>query len=242
MLDLENVYAGYGAGDILQGTSLAVPAGAITCVVGPNGAGKSTVLKTISGLLRPRAGEVRYRGRRIDGLSAPEILRAGIVQVPQSGIVFPSMSVRENVLMGGFVLRDRRLVERRLRAVEELFPLVRERARERAATLSGGQQRIVAFARALMLDPELILLDEPSTGLDPRSLAHVFEAVGRMRAAGKTVLMVEQNVRAGLGVADRAVVMESGRVVLEGSALAIREEPELASLYLGGAVARPATG
>ncbi len=237
ILKLNNIVAGYDGSDVLKGVNLEVQDGSITCVVGPNGAGKSTVLRLISGLLKPRNGEVAFQGRSIAGLSPREILSLGIVQVQQNHSLFPDISVRENVRLGAFILNDPALVEKRLAAVEELFPIVRERARERASSLSGGQQRLVEFARSLMLEPSLILLDEPSMGLDPMTLKQVFETIKLMHSTGRTILLVEQNVRAGLGVATQGVVMESGQVRLEGTHQEILDNPQIGHLYLGGTLA-----
>jgi branched-chain amino acid transport system ATP-binding protein len=233
-LVLRNIVAGYGGGDVLRGVDIAVETGSITCIVGPNGAGKSSVLRVISGLLRPRQGELSFQGRSLMGLSPRQVLARGIVQVPQNHSLFPQMSVAENVRLGAYTIADTALVDRRLREVQDLFPIVRERARERAGSLSGGQQRLVEFARCLMLDPKVVLLDEPSMGLDPRTMKQVFEMIAVMRDTGRTILLVEQNARSGLRIASHGVVMESGRVRLEGSHVEVLENPEIGALYLGG--------
>jgi branched-chain amino acid transport system ATP-binding protein len=242
MLEVRDVIAGYGAGDVLQGVELGVETGSVTCIVGPNGAGKSTVLRAVSGLLRPRQGTIEFEGRDICGLTPAQILELGISQVPQSDGLFPNLTVRENVLMGAYILRrDRSLVRRRYAEVSELFPLVAERADERAGNLSGGQRRSVEFARSLMLDPTLVMLDEPSVGLDPKALKVVAGAIARMIEAGKTLLMIEQNVRFGLRMANDGVVMESGRVLMADRADALLANPEMTDLFFGGtAKAAPA--
>jgi ABC-type branched-subunit amino acid transport system ATPase component len=234
LLTLHGIVAGYDGSDVLKGVDLAVEQGSITCIVGPNGAGKSTVLRVISGLLKPRLGKITFNGQSISRLNPRGILALGIVQVPQNHSLFPDISVRENVRLGAFMLNDQSLVKQRLSEVEDLFPVVKERAKDKAGNLSGGQQRLVEFARCLMLDPALILLDEPSMGLDPKTLKQVFDTITLMHSTGRTILLVEQNVRTGLGAATHGVVMESGQVRLEGSHQEILDNPQISHLYLGG--------
>ncbi len=233
VLELQGVTAGYGGGDILHELDLTVEEGGVTCIVGPNGAGKSTVLRVISGLLRPRLGTIRFRGGSIAGLSPRTILQRGIVQVPQERSLFATMTVWENVRMGAYTVRDGALIERRLQQVCDTFSIVRDRRYEPAASLSGGQQKIVEFARALMLDPALVILDEPSMGLDPKTRSTVFDTIRAMNQAGRTILLVEQNARSGLGLASHGVVMESGRIRLEGPGPTVLNNPEIGRLYLG---------
>jgi branched-chain amino acid transport system ATP-binding protein len=234
-LRLENVAAGYGAGDILKGVDLEVGSGSVTCLIGPNGAGKSTVLKTISGLLRPRLGTVTFEGKPMNPLRPRERLLLGVVHVPQDRSLFPTMTVWDNLLMGGYVLKDRREVRRRAAAAAEVFPICAERANERAGSLSGGEQKQVELARTLVSESRLVLLDEPSIGLEPRSRRLVFESIRRLAEAGRTVLLVEQNARSGLSAADTGYVLESGKVRLSGAGSDLLADPEVARLYLGAA-------
>ena len=234
ILSLHGVVAGYGAGEVLRGVELEVEPGTVTCLIGPNGAGKSTVLKTISGLLKPMSGTVSFRGEPINALSPKARLRLGITHVPQDRSLFPAMSVWDNLLLGGYSIRDRKLLRERIDNAVEAFPLCRERAQDAAGSLSGGEQKQVELARTLVGDPALILLDEPSIGLAPKPRSAVFASIQRLAEAGRTVLLVEQNARSGLAVADVGAVLEMGVVRLTGSGAALLDDPEVARLYLGG--------
>ncbi len=238
-LVVDGVVAGYGGGNVLHGVTFTVAEGGLTCIVGPNGSGKSTLLATISGLLKPSRGSIMFRGERLNGRSPRQILELGVVHVPQNHSLFREMTVRENIDLGGYTLKNSALLAKRRARVEEVFPEVVGWAKMKAGSLSGGQQRLVEFARCLMLDPGLVILDEPSMGLSPKVLRSVFGAVRQMRAAGKTILLVEQNARAGLRLSTHGVVLENGRVRLQGSGREVLEHPEIGVLYLGGAIAVP---
>jgi branched-chain amino acid transport system ATP-binding protein len=235
LLRLEGVVAGYGQAMVLRGVDLDVRAAAVTCLIGPNGAGKSTVLNTISGLLSPREGSITLNGRPIHGLSPRTVLESGVVHLPQERSLFPLMTVWENMLMGAYLVKDRRTAQRRVEQVAELYPLIGRRRHDRAGSLSGGEQRIVELARALLLDPLLVLMDEPSIGLAPQASRQVFDGIVAMRQAGQTVLLVEQNARSGLAVADHGVVLETGVVRHQGTGEQLLADPEVARLYLGAA-------
>jgi branched-chain amino acid transport system ATP-binding protein len=233
LLALSGVVAGYGAGDILKGVDLEVSEGTVTCLIGPNGAGKSTALKAVSGLIRPRSGTVRFRGQEINRLSPRARLLLGVVHVPQDRSLFPAMTVWDNLLMGGYVMRDQKAVRRRMAEAAEIFPICTRRAREHAGSLSGGEQKQVELARTLVLDPGLILLDEPSIGLDPKSRQLVFASIRRLAESGRTVLLVEQNARSGLAASDFGAVMEGGLVRLTATGASLLADPEVVRLYLG---------
>ena len=238
LLELVDIEAGYGrAALVLRGFSVRVPAGTVVCLVGPNGAGKSTVLKVASGLLQPRSGRILVGGREVTGQGPQQMLGSGLAHVLQGHSVFREMTVAENVLLGAYTVRDRAAVAARVRFVRELFPVVGERWRSLAGLLSGGQQKQVEFARSLMVDPKVVLLDEPSMGLDPKTTSTVFEQVVRMRDAGTAVLLVEQNARRALETADLGCVLDLGRVHISGPAPQLLADPQLSELYLGG---RPA--
>jgi branched-chain amino acid transport system ATP-binding protein len=233
-LRIHEVCAGYGQADILRGVSLELEERSVTCVIGPNGAGKSTVLRVVSGLLKPRVGTVELAGVPVGGLSPAALLRQGIVHVPQERSLFPLMTIWDNLLMGGHSLRDRGLVRRRADEIAEQFALIGERRHERAGTLSGGQQKLVEIARSLMLDPRLILLDEPTMGLDAKARHVVFEMVRSLNEAGRTILLVEQNARLGLSISHVGAVMDMGVVRLVDEAAKLLDDPRVAALYLGG--------
>jgi branched-chain amino acid transport system ATP-binding protein len=234
ILTVRNVVAGYGNGPaIINGASITLRAGQIQCMIGPNGAGKSTMLKVISGVLPLRRGEILLRGESIVGLAPHEILRKGICYVPQERALFPRMSVRENLRMGGYVLRDRAELERRIDDVLGRFPILRERAGQLAGTLSGGQQQMLTMARTLIVRPAIVMLDEPSLGLAPMIVRQMFEIIGVLRAEGITVLLVEQNALMGLKYSDWGVVLDLGRTLFEGPADEILADPRVHELYLG---------
>ncbi|MFB3882263.1 MAG: ABC transporter ATP-binding protein [Armatimonadota bacterium] len=236
MLTLTSADAYYGNVQALKGVSLHVNEGEIVALIGANGAGKTSTLRTISGLLSPRRGSVTFEGRAIGGLPPERVVRLGISQVPENRRLFASLSVRDNLLLGAYHLswREKRAnCQRDLEQVWELFPVLKERARQLAGTLSGGEQQMLAIGRALMSRPRLMLLDEPSLGLAPRAVRTIFEAIPRFRERGLTVLLVEQNARAALQIANRAYVLETGRVVMEGSSQDLLNQREVQRAYLG---------
>jgi len=238
LLELKQVVAGYLRGvDVLRGVNMHVNAGELVCLIGPNGAGKSTVLRTISGLLNPSKGQVVFDGKDIAGLRPDLVLRKGIAQIPQGHSAFPGMTVHENLLMGAYTLKDKAERARRLERVYSMFDLLTERRDEKAGNLSGGQQKVLELGRALMINPRMILLDEPSLGLAPKTARMVFDTIKRLQEeSGITVLMVEQNAKSGLAIADRAYVLELGRERLEGPASDLLNDPRVAQLYLGGSI------
>ncbi len=228
MLELIDIQAGYGrAALVLRGLTVKVPAATVVCLVGPNGAGKSTVLKVASGLLAPRAGRIVIDGVDVTGHGPQQMLAGGLAHVLQGHSVFPEMTVAENVLLGGYTLADKAIRDERAGFVRELFPVVGERWSSLAGLLSGGQQKQVELARALMVRPKVVLLDEPSMGLDPKATTTVFDQVARMRAAGTAVLLVEQNARRALETADIGCVLDLGKVHMSGPAPELLADPRL---------------
>jgi len=234
LLRAESITAGYGKMAILHDVTVEVRAGEMVSVIGPNGAGKSTAFKTIVGFLRPTGGRVRFDGQDIVGLRPDQVLHRGLAYVPQGRIVFPQMTVLENLEMGAYIERDGRRVREALERVYALFPILAERRSQKAGTMSGGEQQMVAIGRALMTTPKLILLDEPSLGLAPKFVSLIFDKLVEMKRAGYTMMVVEQNAAKALAVADRGYVLELGRNRFEGTGRALLEDPEVKRLYLGG--------
>ena len=234
LLAIEDVHVYYGNIAAVKGLTMTVMPGEIVTLIGSNGAGKSTTLRTISGLLRPRQGHVTFDGKRIDRTPAEDIVRRGIAQAPEGRRIFPRMSVSENLDLGAFLRKDRAAIAADRERVLELFPRLRERIAQKAGTMSGGEQQMLAVARALMARPKLLLLDEPSMGLAPVLVDLIFETITTIREGGTTVLLVEQNALAALRVADRAYVLESGLLNMEGSARELARDPEVVRAYLGG--------
>ena len=234
MLRLEDVHAGYGPITALRGLHLSVAPGELVCLIGANGAGKSSTLRAISGLLAPSQGRIVFDGRQIQGEAPAGILKSGIAHCPEGRRVFPHMTVEENLAMGAYVRTDRSAIAADMAEVGRHFPILLERRRQMAGTLSGGEQQMLAIARALMARPRLILFDEPSLGLAPTIVEMTFSIIADIRRRGTTVLMVEQNAYAALRMADRAYVMETGRIVLEGRARDLLDDDHVRRAYLGG--------
>jgi branched-chain amino acid transport system ATP-binding protein len=233
MLELKNIHAAYGKIRALQGVSLRVDAGEIVCLIGANGAGKTSLLNTASGLLAADEGEILFEGHRVDGLPAHRVAERGLAQVPEGRRIFPRMTVMENLDMGAYLRDDAAETRRDLEKVFELFPILRDRRGQSGGTLSGGEQQMLAIARALMGRPRMLMLDEPSMGLAPILVQRIFDALRRINAEGVPLLLVAQNARQALAVAHRGYVMETGRIVLEGAAGALLKNDEVRRAYLG---------
>lgn len=234
LLEVDGLVAGYGRVPVLHEVSLHVAQGEIVSVIGPNGAGKSTVLKSVMGYLRPTAGRVRFADRDITGEDVPVAVASGLGYVPQGRVVFPRMTVHENLEMGAYLVRDRDRVRDGLERVFALFPRLAERRRQLAGTLSGGEQQMVAIGRAVMTLPRCVLMDEPSIGLSPKYVEMIFDTILAMRAGGMTLLLVEQNATRALAVSDRAYVLELGRNWTEGSGASLLEDEEVRRMFVGG--------
>jgi branched-chain amino acid transport system ATP-binding protein len=238
LLELDRVFAGYGKMTILNGTSARVRRGAITTVIGPNGAGKSTMFKTVFGLLPVRSGTIRFDGRDSTNCTARQALDAGIVYIPQGRNIFSELSVRHNLELGGVALPDQAVLADRMAAIMRRFPILQDKANAQASTLSGGQQKILEVARGLLLEPKLILIDEPSIGLSPVMVQDVFAILTGLRDKGVTILLIEQNAKQALQISDYGLVLEQGQTRIEGSAAKILADPRIAQLFLGGGLAQ----
>ena len=232
LLEIDELDVRYGQIQALKGVSLRVEEGEIVALLGANGAGKTTLMRTISGLLRPRAGHVRFRGEDIARVGADRIVRLGISQAPEGRRVFPTLTVAENLMLGGYTRAPAEAAQS-LKQVLRMFPRLEERSRQLAGTLSGGEQQMLAIGRALMAKPRLLLLDEPSLGLAPIIVRDIFRSLRQIRQQGMTLLLVEQNARMALKLADRGYVLETGRIALQASARDLLESPEVQATYLG---------
>jgi len=235
MLEIKNLSVSYGAINALHGVSLSVAAGSIVTLIGANGAGKTTTLKTISGLLKPKAGEIIYDGRNIAALPPHEIVKRGLAHVPEGRMIFANLTVRENLLMGAYLQRDKKIIRRELEFVFATFPRLQEREKQIAGTLSGGEQQMLAIGRALMGWPKFLMLDEPSLGLAPLLVKTIFEKIVEInRERGLTILLVEQNANRALEISHSGYVLETGRIILSDNSIALRQNPQVQSAYLGG--------
>ncbi|MFN2514639.1 MAG: ABC transporter ATP-binding protein [Pyrinomonadaceae bacterium] len=233
MLNLENVSVNYGAIEALTGISMHVEKGEVVTLIGANGAGKTTTLRTITGLLQPRDGRISFEGEDIGGRPTHQLVAKGISMAPEGRGVFANLSVRENLQMGAYLNKDRRKIASDMERAFQMFPRLQERESQKAGTLSGGEQQMLAIGRALMSQPRLLLLDEPSLGLAPLVVHTIFEAIDEIRGKGTTILLVEQNAHAALGHSDRAYVLETGRIVMEGPSAQLAADPRIKEAYLG---------
>ncbi len=235
MLEIKNLVVNYGVITALQGISLSVPAGTIVTLIGANGAGKTTTLRTISGLLKARGGDVIYEGRNITNLAPHDLVKLGIAHVPEGRMVFANLTVLENLRMGAYLVRDRAVVNRELQYVFDVFPRLKEREKQIAGTLSGGEQQMLAIGRALMSKPKFLMLDEPSLGIAPLLVQKIFEKIAEINRDHKlTVLLVEQNANLALDLSSFGYVLETGRIILSGGSESLRANPQVKSAYLGG--------
>jgi branched-chain amino acid transport system ATP-binding protein len=239
LLVLDGVVAGYGKMTILNGTTARIRCGAITTVIGPNGAGKSTMFKAIFGLLPVRAGSITLAGRDITNAAPRQLLDAGVVYVPQGRNIFSELSVYHNLELGGVTMSHQQSVSARMDAVMRRLPILKEKAGVQASTLSGGQQKLLEIARGLLLDPRLVLIDEPSIGLSPLMVQEIFAILRELRDKGTTILLIEQNARQALQISDYGLVLEQGQTRIEDTALRVLDDPRISQLFLGGGLARP---
>ncbi|WP_055481097.1 ABC transporter ATP-binding protein [Sphaerimonospora mesophila] len=233
MLEVDDLRVAYGNILAVKGISFRVEQGQVVTLIGGNGAGKTTTLRTLSGLLHPVGGQIRFKGRRIDGMAAHKIVELGIAHSPEGRHIFPRMTIEENLLLGAYLRRDGAAIEQDVRRAYELFPVLGERRRQAAGTLSGGEQQMLAMGRAMMSRPELLMLDEPSMGLSPIMMQKIMETVAALKESGTTILLVEQNAQAALNLADRGYVLETGRIVLEDHGQALLGNDQVRKAYLG---------
>lgn len=233
MLQVKDLSISYGAIQAVRHVDFEVKKGEIVTLIGANGAGKSTILKTISGIVKPQSGSIEYQNESLVGKKAPQIVAAGISQVPEGRHVFPAMTVMENLQLGSYLQKDRSQIEARLQEIYEMFPILKERQHQDAATLSGGEQQMLVMARAMMANPDLLLLDEPSMGLAPIYIQKVFDIIQKINAQGTTILLIEQNAHQALSIADRGYVIASGEIQLSGSGQTLLNDPKVKRAYLG---------
>ena len=233
MLQVKDLNISYGAIQAVRHVDFEVKKGEIVTLIGANGAGKSTILKTISGIVKPQSGSIEYQNESLVGKKAPQIVAAGISQVPEGRHVFPAMTVMENLQLGSYLQKDRSQIEARLQEIYQMFPILKERQHQDAATLSGGEQQMLVMARAMMANPDLLLLDEPSMGLAPIYIQKVFDIIQKINAQGTTILLIEQNAHQALSIADRGYVIASGEIQLTGSGEKLLNDPQVKRAYLG---------
>lgn len=233
MLQVKDLSISYGAIQAVRHVDFEVKKGEIVTLIGANGAGKSTILKTISGIVKPQSGSIEYQNESLVGKKAPQIVAAGVSQVPEGRHVFPAMTVMENLQLGSYLQKDRSQIEARLQEIYQMFPILKERQHQDAATLSGGEQQMLVMARAMMAHPDLLLLDEPSMGLAPIYIQKVFDIIQKINAQGTTILLIEQNAHQSLSIADRGYVIASGEIQLTGSGEKLLNDPQVKRAYLG---------
>lgn len=233
MLQVKDLSISYGAIQAVRHVDFEVKKGEIVTLIGANGAGKSTILKTISGIVKPQSGSIEYQDESLIGKKAPQIVAAGISQVPEGRHVFPAMTVMENLQLGSYLQKNRDQIDQRLQEIFEMFPILKERQHQDAATLSGGEQQMLVMARAMMANPDLLLLDEPSMGLAPIYIQKVFDIIQKINAQGTTILLIEQNAHQALSIADRGYVIASGEIQLSGSGQTLLNDPKVKRAYLG---------